>query len=45
MSVQMSWREAFPEDSKSYKKRDRYKKTLEQTIEEKVNASVAKIIE
>jgi predicted house-cleaning noncanonical NTP pyrophosphatase (MazG superfamily) len=27
----------FPKDSTNYKKRDRYKKTLEEKIEEKVN--------
>jgi hypothetical protein len=34
---QMSWKLGFPKDSTSYKKRDRYKKTLEEKIEEKVN--------
>jgi hypothetical protein len=34
---QMSWTHGFPKDSTSYKKSDRYKKTLEEKIEEKVN--------
>jgi CRISPR/Cas system-associated exonuclease Cas4 (RecB family) len=34
---QMSWKHSFLKDSTSYKKRDRYKKTLEEKIEEKVN--------
>jgi CRISPR/Cas system-associated exonuclease Cas4 (RecB family) len=33
----MSWKHGFPKDSTSYKKRDRYKKTLKEKIEEKVN--------
>jgi hypothetical protein len=33
----MPWKHGFPKDSTSYKKRDRYKKTLEEKIEEKVN--------
>jgi CRISPR/Cas system-associated exonuclease Cas4 (RecB family) len=33
----MSWKHGFPKDSTSYKKCDRYKKTLEEKIEEKVN--------
>jgi hypothetical protein len=33
----MSWKHGFLKDSTSYKKRDRYKKTLEEKIEEKVN--------
>jgi hypothetical protein len=33
----MSWKHDFPKDSTSYKKCDRYKKTLEEKIEEKVN--------
>jgi hypothetical protein len=34
---QMSWKYGFLKDSSSYKKCDRYKKTLEEKIEEKVN--------
>jgi hypothetical protein len=34
---QMSWKHDFLKDSTSYKKRDRYKKTLEEKIEENVN--------
>jgi hypothetical protein len=34
---QMSWTHGFPKDSTSYKKRDRYKKTFDEKIEEKVN--------
>jgi hypothetical protein len=33
----MLWKHGFPKDSTSYKKCDRYKKTLEEKIEEKVN--------
>jgi hypothetical protein len=33
----MSWKHGFLKDSTSYKKCDRYKKTLEDKIEEKVN--------
>jgi hypothetical protein len=33
----MPWKHGFPKDSTSYKKHDRYKKTLEEKIEEKVN--------
>jgi CRISPR/Cas system-associated exonuclease Cas4 (RecB family) len=33
----MPWKYGFSKDSTSYKKRDRYKKTLEEKIEEKVN--------
>jgi NAD-specific glutamate dehydrogenase len=33
----MPWKHGFMKDSTSYKKRDRYKKTLEEKIEEKVN--------
>jgi hypothetical protein len=33
----MPWKHSFLKDSTSYKKRDRYKKTLEEKIEEKVN--------
>jgi hypothetical protein len=29
---QMSWKHGFPKDSTSYKKRDRYKKTLKQKV-------------
>jgi hypothetical protein len=34
---QMSWKLGFLKNSTSYKKHDRYKKTLEEKIEEKVN--------
>jgi hypothetical protein len=34
---QMPWKYGFPKDSTSYKKHDRYKKTLKVKIEEKVN--------
>jgi hypothetical protein len=33
----MSWKHGFLKDSTIYKKCDRYKKTLEEKIEEKVN--------
>jgi hypothetical protein len=33
----MPWKHGFSKDSTIYKKRDRYKKTLEEKIEEKVN--------
>jgi hypothetical protein len=33
----MLWKHGFLKDSTSYKKHDRYKKTLEEKIEEKVN--------
>jgi hypothetical protein len=33
----MSWKHGFLKNSTSYKKRDRYKKTLEEKIEDKVN--------
>jgi hypothetical protein len=39
----MSCRHGFPKDSTSYKKRDRYKKTLEEKIEEKVNTLFEKV--
>jgi hypothetical protein len=35
---QMSWKHGFLKDSTSYKKHDRYMKTLEEKIEEKVNS-------
>jgi hypothetical protein len=34
---QMSWKHGFLKDSTSYKKHDRYKKSLEEKIEDKVN--------
>jgi hypothetical protein len=34
---QMSWKHGFLKDFASYKKRDRYKKTIEEKIEENVN--------
>jgi hypothetical protein len=33
----MPWKHGFSKDSTSYKKHDRYKKTLEEKIEDKVN--------
>jgi hypothetical protein len=33
----MPWKQGFPKDSTSYKKRDRYKKSLEEKIKDKVN--------
>jgi CRISPR/Cas system-associated exonuclease Cas4 (RecB family) len=33
----MPWKHGFPKNSTSYKKHDRYKKTLEEKIEDKVN--------
>jgi hypothetical protein len=33
----MSWKHGFSKDSTSYKKHDRYKKTLEEKIEDNVN--------
>jgi hypothetical protein len=33
----MSWKHGFLKDSTSYKKHDRYKKTLKEKIEDKVN--------
>jgi hypothetical protein len=37
---QMSWKHGFLKDSTSYKKHDRYKKTLEEKIEDKVTRSL-----
>jgi hypothetical protein len=37
VGYQMSWKQGFLKDSTSYKKRDRYKKSLEEKIEDKVN--------
>jgi hypothetical protein len=34
----MSWKVGFPNDAWSYKKRDRYKRNLEDAIEEKMNS-------
>jgi hypothetical protein len=34
---QMPWKQGFSKDSTSYKKHDRYKKSLEENIEDKVN--------
>jgi hypothetical protein len=33
----MPWKQGFPKDSTSYKKRDRFKKSLEEKVEDKVN--------
>jgi hypothetical protein len=35
---QMSWKVGFPNDAWSYKKRDRYKRNLEDAIKEKMNS-------
>jgi hypothetical protein len=37
IASQMSWKISFPNDAWSYKKRDRYKRNLEDVIEEKMN--------
>jgi hypothetical protein len=37
IASQMSWKIGFPNDTWSYKKRDRYKRNLEDAIEEKMN--------
>jgi hypothetical protein len=34
----MPWKVGFPNDALSYKKRDRYKRNLEDVIEEKINS-------
>jgi hypothetical protein len=34
----MPWKIGFPNDARSYKKRDRYKRNLEDAIEEKMNS-------
>jgi hypothetical protein len=34
----MPWKVGFPNDAWSYKKRDRYKRNLEDVIEEKMNS-------
>jgi hypothetical protein len=34
----MPWKVSFPNDARSYKKRDRYKRNLEDAIEEKMNS-------
>jgi hypothetical protein len=38
VASQMPWKVGFPNDAWSYKKRDRYKRNLEDTIEEKMNS-------
>jgi hypothetical protein len=38
VASQMPWKVGFPKDIWSYKKRDRYKKNIEDAIEEKMNA-------
>jgi hypothetical protein len=38
VASQMLWKVGFPNDAWSYKKRDRYKRNLEDTIEEKMNS-------
>jgi hypothetical protein len=38
VASQMPWKVSFPKDVWSYKKRDRYKKNIEDAIEEKMNA-------
>ena len=37
VASQMPWKHGFPKDGSSYKRHDRYKKTMEETIEEKLN--------
>jgi hypothetical protein len=37
ITYQMMWKIGFPNDAWSYKKRDRYKRNLEDAIEEKMN--------
>jgi hypothetical protein len=34
----MPWKVGFPNDARRYKKRDRYKRNLEDAIEEKMNS-------
>jgi hypothetical protein len=38
VASQMSWKVGFPNDTWSYKKHDRYRKNLKDTIEEKMNS-------
>jgi hypothetical protein len=38
VASQMPWKVGFPTDAWSYKKRDRYKRNLEDAIEEKINS-------
>jgi hypothetical protein len=38
VTSQMTWKVGFPNDAWSYKKRDRYKRNLEDAIEEKMNS-------
>jgi hypothetical protein len=38
VASQMPWKVGFPKDVWNYKKRDRYKKNIEDVIEEKMNA-------
>jgi hypothetical protein len=38
VASQMPWKVGFPNDAWSYKKRDRYKRNLEDAIEEKMNS-------
>jgi hypothetical protein len=38
VASQMLWKVNFPNDAWSYKKRDRYKRNLEDAIEEKMNS-------
>jgi hypothetical protein len=38
VASQMPWKIGFPNDAWSYKKRDRYKRNLEDVIEEKMNS-------
>jgi hypothetical protein len=40
VATQMSWKVSFPNDAWSYKKRDRYKRNLEDAIEEKNELNV-----
>jgi hypothetical protein len=38
VASQMTWKVGFPNDAWSYKKRDRYKRKLEDVIKEKMNS-------
>jgi hypothetical protein len=38
IASQMPWKVDFPNDAWSYKKRDRYKRNLEDAIDEKINS-------
>jgi hypothetical protein len=38
VASQVPWKIGFPKDAQSYKKRDRYKRNLEDAVEEKINS-------